>query len=169
MGPHRGRGASGPSPSSLPSKMDPPSFGEARTEPRPHRASSPATVRRHRTSPAAARGDKPLPPHPHPFHGLQSTHRVTGNTRRCSVGRASPSPASSSSSELAGRRLPCLRSLTAGARPSVSRAGGGAERAARARVCGPSSRAGPVFRNEFHFYYFVTDFCTSWKNIDLGF
>jgi hypothetical protein len=169
MGPHRGRGASGLSPSSLPSKMDPPSFGEARTEPRPHRTSSPATVRRHRTSPAAARGDKPLPPHPHPFHEHQSTHRVTENTRRCSIGRASSSPASSSSSELAGLRLPCLRSLTAGARPSVSRAGGSAERAARASVWAEFSGPAQFIRNEIHFYYFVTDFCTSWKNIDLGF
>jgi hypothetical protein len=155
MGPHRGWGASGPSPSSLPSKMEPPSLGEARTEPRPHRASSPATVRRHRTSPTAARGGKPFPPHPHPSYGHQSTRRVTESTRRRSVGRASPSPASSSSPELAGRRLPCLRSLTAGAHPSASRAGGGAERAARASVCVVGRISGPAQSSEMKCIFII--------------
>jgi hypothetical protein len=170
MGPHRGRGASGLSPSSLPSKMEPPSFGEARTEPGPHRASSPATARRHRTPPAAARGDKPLPPHPHPFHEHQSTHRVTENTRRCPIGRASPSPASSSSSELAGLRLPCPSVPDCGGPPVSCQARAGRPSRPRARESWAEFfRAGPVIRNEIHFYYFVTDFCTSWKNVDLGF
>lgn len=154
MGPHRGRGASGLSPSSLPIKMDPPSFGEARTEPRPHRTSSPATVRRHRTSPAAARGDKPLPPHPHPFHEHQSTHRVTENTRRCSIGRASSSPASSSSSELAGLRLPCPSVPDCGGPPVSCQARAGALSGPRARECGPSFPGRPS-SSEMKFIFII--------------
>jgi len=127
--------------------MEPPCLGEARTELKPPYPSSPATVRRHRRSPAATHGGRPSPPHPHPSYGCQSVRRVTEIPRPCSVGRASSSPASASSPELAGRRLPCSRSLTAGARVSVPRAGGRAERAERARAGRIRSRAGPVVRN----------------------
>jgi hypothetical protein len=153
--------------------MEPPGLGEARTELQPYRASSPATVRRHRRSPAATHGGRSSPPHPRLSYGCQSMRRVTEITRSCSVGRAGSSPASAGSPELAGRRLPCFRSLTAGARVSVPRAGGRAERAKSARVgvVGRIRFPGPAQLSEikFDFYYFDTDFCDTWKNRNLGF
>jgi hypothetical protein len=154
MGPHRGRGASGRSPPSLPSKTDPPSFGEARTEPRPHRVPLPATARRHRTPPAAARGDQPLPAHPHPFHEHQSTHRVTEHTRWCSLGRASSSPASSSSSELAGLRLPCSSVPDCGGPPVSCQARAGALSRPRARESWAAS-SGPAQSSEMKFVFII--------------
>jgi hypothetical protein len=107
---------------------------------RPHRRRHTAT----RPSPAAARGDEPLPLQFKPSCLHESKHRVTGNAWVHLVSRASSPPTSLSSPELAGRRPPCPLSLTTGTRMSVPRAGGSPSGPC-ARVMGLAcSRAGPV-------------------------
>jgi hypothetical protein len=145
-------GVSGPSPSPLSSKMEPPGLGEARTELQPYRASSPATVRRHRRSPAATHGGRSSPPHPRLSYGCQSMRRVTEITRSCSVGERG---LFSGERGLTGARRASAPLLPVADRggPRVSAARGRESRAGQERArgsCGPDSfsRAGPVVRNK---------------------